>query len=151
MDSLGILPGYRKWPLQVSIPQCYESQLRTPSVILGVLLSKDCVSSWRFFLPPYPCQLHISIHSHGHLIIPSVPLHIWFWAPHSLPILSPTQFPSSIYLLWLFNFYFQVGFKHPCLCLPSCLASLGLWNVVWVSCILWLISTHKRVYFMHVL
>jgi hypothetical protein len=26
--------------------------------------------------------------------------------------------------------------------LPSCLASLDLWSVAWVSCILWLIFTH---------
>ena len=42
-------------------------------------------------------------------------------------------------------------FKHPHLGLPSYLASLGLWSVAWVSYILWLISTYKRVHAMDVL
>jgi hypothetical protein len=34
------------------------------------------------------------------------------------------------------------------LVLPSCLASWGLWNVVWVFSILWLITTYKGIHAM---
>jgi hypothetical protein len=53
--------------------------------------------------------------------------------------------------LWLFYSLFEVRCKHSLLCLPSCLASLGLCSVAWVSCTLWLISTYKWVYTIHVL
>lgn len=48
-----------------------------------------------------------------------------------IPITLLSQVPPSIALLWLFYTSFYVRFKLPCLCLSSCIASLGLWNVTW--------------------
>lgn len=58
------------------------------------------VSSWTCPTPPHHSQLQISIHFHGHLAISSVFPNTWLWI--ALPNPSPSQHPSSIFLLWLF-------------------------------------------------
>jgi hypothetical protein len=49
------------------------------------------------------------------------------------------------------NLRFKTRFKHSHFYLPSCLGSLVLWSVAWISFILWLISTYKWVHTMHIL
>jgi hypothetical protein len=79
------------------------SQPRSPSLILGCLPYPTSPSSPEDAFPhPHPCQLKISIHYHGNLVISSV-LPTPDLAPSiSLLILASSQFPSSLYLLWLF-------------------------------------------------
>jgi hypothetical protein len=111
-------------------------------------LSQVSVSSWGCPQSPCPFQVQIFIHYHGHLAFSPVPPHTWSWAPHThIPLLiPPTQFPSSICLLRLFYIPFEAEFNHLCLGLPFCSASLELWGVEWVSCILWLTSTYHWVH-----
>jgi hypothetical protein len=52
---LGLLPGYRRWPFKVLYPQCNESQLNSPPLIL-----RHC---------HYPRSLSISGEAH-HLLTP---------------------------------------------------------------------------------
>jgi hypothetical protein len=35
IPPMGVLPGYRKWPLQVPYPYFYASQLRSPALTTG--------------------------------------------------------------------------------------------------------------------
>jgi hypothetical protein len=67
IPPLGLLPGHRRQPPQNLYPQCCESQLRVPPLILGCLPFPGLISSWRC-LPPPPNQ-YISVHFHGHLVI----------------------------------------------------------------------------------
>jgi hypothetical protein len=70
--------------------------------------------------------------------------------PFSFPSpLSPRSLPPSA--SYDYSSPPLLRFKHPLLCLPSCLASLGLWSASWVSCILCLISIYKWVHTMHIL
>jgi hypothetical protein len=90
-----------RWPFQVSYLQCCESQLRSPPLILGHLLYPRSPSYSGNADPtatPVNCR---SIHSHGHLVISFVPLHIGSGIPPTFPpIPSPTLFPPSSGLLF---------------------------------------------------
>ena len=83
------------------------------------------------------------------------PRDVSHWFPFSLPALScpvytwtPSQFPLSIHLWWLFSFHFWVRFTHPFLGPLYLPVSLSLWIVVHLSHTLWLMSTHKWVHTM---
>ena len=79
----------------------------------------------------HPCQLMISIHSPYPLALFPVSPKKWFTI---LTFPSPSPFPPNPYLHLppgTILFFLLVKFKHPCLGLFSCLASLGLWNV-WI-------------------
>jgi hypothetical protein len=76
------------------------------------------VLSWR-------CLPWSIVDYHGHLAISSI-------SPTSDPLLSslqPLSHPTHLLHLPLM----VILFKLPRLGLPSCLASLGLWSVAWVS------------------
>jgi hypothetical protein len=69
----------------------------------------------------------------------SISPHTWSKFP------SPTQFPLSIHLQWLFSFPIWVRLKRPSLEPPYYPVSLSLWIVAWLSWTLWLMSTYKWV------
>jgi hypothetical protein len=75
----------------------------------------------------------------------------WSWTLHysALPIPSSFQFPPWNCPLWVLCSPFSLRFKHAHLCLNSCLVSLVLWSVAWVSYILWLIFIYKWVHTMY--
>ena len=98
---LGFLPGFRRWPLQVPYPQCYESQLKSPHWFVGTslipclsLVLKMTLSS----LPESVADFHTFSWSSSYFVYPS---QTWYWAsiPLTIPFLS--QVPPSICLLWL--------------------------------------------------
>jgi hypothetical protein len=68
-----------------------------------------------------------------------------FWLPVPFTA-SPTQFPLSIYLWWLFCFPFWVRFRHRHLWPLYYPVSLSLCIAAWLPCTLWLISTCRWVY-----
>lgn len=95
------------------------------------------IDSLRFLALPEDCppQLLISI------LFPLFSLH------HALlPIPSPTQVPTPIYLQYLFYFSFWERVNHLCY-----LSSFDLWIIVWLSCSLWLIFTYKWIHTMHLI
>jgi hypothetical protein len=55
VDPLEFVPGYRRWPLQVPYPQCFESQVRSPSLILGNLCYPRSLSRPGDAPTFYPC------------------------------------------------------------------------------------------------
>jgi hypothetical protein len=142
-----LLSCYRRWALRFPCPQCCghsywflgTSLIPEPSLVLEM--------SNTFPQPP----VQISISSHGYLPIFPVPPHNLLWTSHFPP--NPLSNPIPILHLPLMAilFPFYVRFKHDHLWLPFCLASLGLWSVAWVTCILWLISTNKWVDIRHIL
>jgi hypothetical protein len=132
--------SYRRLPFWVPHTHCCDFQVRSPLLIVSLPYSGTylkCSSALK------PCQLQFSIHSHNHLTISSLSQHLILkHLPYPPPHPSPrTQFHHTIFLIRLFYSNFYVRFKHPCVCLPSYLASLCLWSVGWVSCILWQMST----------
>jgi hypothetical protein len=134
ITPLGFLPGHRRQLPEAPYPQCCESQLRTPSLILEASPIPGLCLFMEMFPFPLPCHLQTSIHSHGHSAIPLAPPHTWLWKP---------QFCSSNCLSRPFHSPFQVWLKPPCFCPSSCPASLGLWSIAWAPCVLQLISTYK--------
>lgn len=89
---------------------------------------------------PINCRFPLILMASGH---PPNPLHTLPQTFTPLWISFPTQFPTSVCLLWLFHSCFQVRHKHPCLCPSSCPAYLGIYIIAWESWILWLMSTYK--------
>ena len=83
-----------------------------------------------------PASPHADFYSHFQpslaLSAPTPDHHL-----HSPPLLtpSPTQFPLSTHLQWLFSFPFWVRFIHPPLGLPYCPVSLGQSMIAWLFCV----------------
>jgi hypothetical protein len=72
-----------------------------PHWFLGGSLIPGLCLFLELFLPPRPCQLQISIHFHGHLVISPVLPHTWSWI---ISIFPSSQFLLSICFSWLFYF-----------------------------------------------
>ena len=144
-SPLGVLPGYRRWPLQAPYPLLPGVWVRV--TLIDSLEYPQLRSLAHLRDAPTPSSI-ANFHFLSWSFFPGSVHTLWPITP--LPIPSPTQFPLSLHLRQLFYFPFWVRFKHPPLCLPCYLASLGLWIVVWVSCTLWLISTYKWLHTMHV-
>lgn len=97
---LGVLPGQRRWLLQVSCPHLYAAHLRSP-MDLGSLTHP--MSLVYLIDVPTPGKLRIFIHSLPSLLSLSRPGPD---PPIPLCIPSSNECPNSICLLWLFHFCF---------------------------------------------
>ena len=93
-NATGFLPGFRRWPLQVPYPQCCESQLRSPPLILQLLpsprslsLSGDVPAS----SPPLVADFHSFSWPSGH---PSCASPNQILNPHSPPMSLPMPSPT---------------------------------------------------------
>ena len=123
---------------RLHIPNWEKSQLESPSQTPWNL-----PELWHLLeMPLNFCQFLFSLPiSPLHLIPqPGCPLNP---LTHPVPSLHP---PLMSILL-----PFWERLKHPSLGSLFYLASLYVWIVAWLSCILWLISTYKWVHTMHVL
>ena len=106
----GFLPGYRRWPLHVPYPQCFESQLRIFTLILWETLSQVSVSSWRCLLHPqyFNCRF------------PFILMAFWWFflspctpdpdSSHSTPHLlsHPVPYPNLSLMIILFPFLSEI-------------------------------------------
>lgn len=90
------------------IPNGVSNIYSHPHWFLGAFPISGLCNVLKIPLPFHPLQLQISTHSPGHLTISPVPFYTGSWTPLLIPIPmpSPTRFPPSIYLLWLFYFSF---------------------------------------------
>lgn len=92
---LGFLPGYRRWPLQFPNPQCYEAQLRSPTMILRCLPYPKYLASPGDapHLPPLSVADSFSCPS-GNLPCPSQHMILNPSPPLSSPYLISPSVPS---------------------------------------------------------
>ena len=135
IPPLGVLPGYRKWPLQTPYPPLIGVSARVTMIgHPGASFFPSCLALPR---DAYHAYLWFLLSLSAYFCPPS---------SHLIPIPTLTQFPLSIHLWCLFYFCFWERFTYP----PYYLVSLGLRIVAWLSCTLWLMSTYKWVYTMHV-
>ena len=100
-NSTGFLSHYRRWPFQVPYPQCSESQLRSPPLILRCFLYPRFLSHPGDAPQPTssPHMLQIPIHFHVHLAISPDLSHTWFGIPQPPP--HPSSLPVLSYHLLL--------------------------------------------------
>jgi hypothetical protein len=103
IPQLGAVSNHWVWPLQVLSPLCWVFKLMSTLLSPGILLLP-----WQLGLSSgYPISPSLIAHIH------SISCHSLF-VPHpkspptpnlahfSLPLLSPSQVPPFLYLLWLF-------------------------------------------------
>ena len=147
IPQLGAMPIYWRLSLQVLSPLCWVFWPMSALLGPGKLLLPWNLGRSSDYPPssPSPTATYLySISWPSDLL--SCPFPYLVLSPFSFPLLSPSQVPSSLCLLWLFCSPFHVGLKHSHFSPLSFRTLYGLWVVSWEFWALGQIFTNQWVY-----
>ena len=120
ISPVGVLPGYRKWPLQDPYPSLLEISARVapirPSGAAPYPRSLACSKDW-----PLPFLISFSLPCSPHV-----------WSPPTSPLPFPSPFPTSSLLPLMSNIYFVSPSEKDSTILPWTLLVIWLLWVCWL-------------------